>query len=92
MFRLAPFGPGRQYQLFGLPPIHLGHVLDAAAGEPFLISQRGKEMHVGEQALDLLGCRVRQVIVVAVRYDDNVNERYIFDLTGHVGVSLGTHE
>ncbi len=40
--------------------------------------------------LDLHDSWVVHVVVVIVRYNDGVNVRNIFDLTGHVRIALGT--
>ena len=47
----------------------------AASLKPPLVAQRRKKVHIWMQRLDLLYGGMRQMIVVVVRDDDEVNDR-----------------
>ena len=60
----------------------------AARSEPFLVSERNEEVTVGVSVCDFSDGRVGEVVVVVVTYDDGVDDGYVFDFAGHLGVSF----
>ena len=60
----------------------------AARGEPFLVSERDEEVTVRVSLCDFGDGGVGEVVVVVVAYDDGVDEGYVFDFAGHLGVSF----
>ena len=45
-------------------------------------------MTVGVSVCDFSDGRVGEVVVVVVTYDDGVDDGYVFDFAGHLGVSF----
>ena len=59
-----------------------------ARGKPFLVSERNEEVTVGVSLCDFGDGGVGEVVVVVVTYDNGVDDRYVIDLAGHLGVSF----
>src|SRR5947207_2914344 len=78
----------REGQIDVVPPVELGAVLNATGGEPFLVSERNKEMALGVSLCDFRDGRVGEMVVVVVADDDRVDKGYVFNLAWHLGVSF----
>ena len=79
-------------QFSGIPPIQLRRILDSGVIEPLFISKRREEMCIRVLLFNLKYRGMRQVVVVAMRYDDNVYDGYILNLAWHRGKPRRPHE
>jgi len=80
----------RQPELPRIPPVQLRRIVNASVVEPLLVAQPRDEVDVRVLLLDFEDGRQTEMVVVVVRDDDNVNERDVFDIARHRGVSRRT--
>jgi hypothetical protein len=91
LVRVGELVDSAQRQFPALPPVKLGVEGDIASIEPFLVAQRGEEVAVGMLFLDLENGGIRQVIIVRMGDDYDVDDWNVLDFTRGFGVPLGPH-
>lgn len=79
-------------EVCGLPPVEFMAILDIAGVEPAFVAKWREELHLWVQSLDLADRGKREVVVVAVGYDDSVYVREVGDLAGHFCEALRADE
>jgi hypothetical protein len=63
----------------------------SARREPFLIPQWREKVYIGVLGSDLVDSRQREMVVVIVGYDYDINEWYVVNMTRRFRVSCRTH-
>ena len=60
------------------------------SGKPLLVSEGDEEVAIRVSLCDFADGGAGEVVIVVVAYNDGVDDGYIFDFAGHLGIPFRT--